>query len=183
MHSIKVVPVSKPRTPFMVAVPASATGSKRVRRYFKDREAALAYIISVKQQGFLTVEGQGTSSSSTGHAWRMRRLVDRSPSTSPHDVLSDPAGAQSARRPSRARDPIDAVTHRELDAWLRSLSHLSATTRHNYHRVTRRFFGWCQDFLEAIPRNPMKRVPEISTRASRPCNPDARADAGLPRSR
>ena len=59
MRSVKVVKVSKPRTPFMVAVPANVTGSKRVRRYFKDRETALAYVISVKQQGFLGAEGQG----------------------------------------------------------------------------------------------------------------------------
>ena len=59
MRSIKVVKVAKPRTPWLVAVPALTTGSKRVRRYFKEREAALAYIISVKQQGFLGAEGQG----------------------------------------------------------------------------------------------------------------------------
>ena len=59
MRSIKVVKVAKPRTPWLVAIPASTTGSKRVRRYFKEREAALAYVIALKQQGFLSAEGQG----------------------------------------------------------------------------------------------------------------------------
>ena len=58
------------------------------------------------------------------------------------------------------RDPIDAVGHRELDAWLRSLHELAPVTQHNYWRVTRRFFSWCQDYLEVIARNPMKRLQE-----------------------
>ena len=58
------------------------------------------------------------------------------------------------------KDPLAAVTHRELDAWLRSLRNYSAATVHNYWRVTRRFFGFCQDFLELIPRNPMRRLQE-----------------------
>ena len=58
------------------------------------------------------------------------------------------------------RDPIDQVGHRELDAWLRTFSGLSPVTRHNYWRITRRFFGWAQDYLEAIPRNPMKKLQE-----------------------
>jgi len=41
----------------MVAIPASITGTKRVRRYFSQREDALAYIIKVKQNGFLGAEG------------------------------------------------------------------------------------------------------------------------------
>jgi integrase len=57
-------------------------------------------------------------------------------------------------------DPIDMIGHRELDAWLRSLSHLAPITQHNYWRITRRFFGWAQDYLEVIARNPMKKLQE-----------------------
>ncbi len=59
-----------------------------------------------------------------------------------------------------ARAPIDAVGHRELDAWLRSFAGVVARHGHNHWRVTRRFFAWCLDFLEVIPRNPMKRLQE-----------------------
>ena len=62
MRSIKVVKVSKPRTPFMVAVPASTTGTKRVRRYFADQTEALAYVVALKREGFLGAEGQGNKS-------------------------------------------------------------------------------------------------------------------------
>ena len=59
------------------------------------------------------------------------------------------------------KDPIDSVGHRELDVWLRSLSEeLSPVTVHNHWRITRRFFNFCHDFLELIPRNPMRRLQE-----------------------
>ena len=57
------------------------------------------------------------------------------------------------------KDPI-AISHRELDAWLRSLSHLAPVTQHNYWRVTRRFFNFCRDYLEVITRNPMAKLQE-----------------------
>ena len=67
-RSLKVVAVSKPRTPFMVAVPADVTGTKRVRRYFKDREAALAYVITLKQKGFWARKGRGATLLAKSHS-------------------------------------------------------------------------------------------------------------------
>ena len=58
------------------------------------------------------------------------------------------------------RDSLERVGHREVDAWLRSLSGLAPVTQHNHWRITRRFFGFCQDYLEVIVRNPMKRLQE-----------------------
>ena len=104
MRSIKVVKVAKPRTPWLVAVPASRTGSKRVRRYFRDREKALAYIISGKQQGFLSAEGQGTSPSSSkvtlgecAALWIARHEQLRM------TFFQGATGAQPARRAPRSR--------------------------------------------------------------------------------
>jgi integrase len=160
MRSIKVVKVSKPRTPFMVAVPANVTGSKRVRRYFTDREKALAYVIGVKQQGFLGAEGQGSKAAGSkvtlgecAALWLARHEQTRLTFFQIRQVLN----RLIARH---GRDPIDTVGHRELDVWLRSLSGLAPVTQHNYWRVTRRFFSWCQGYLEVIPRNPMKRLQE-----------------------
>jgi integrase len=160
MRNIGVVRVAKPRTPFMVAIPASTTGSKRVRRYFKDRESALAYVISVKQQGFLGAEGQqGTSSSSNSRVtlgecaalWIARHEQDRLGYFQIRMVLNRLVARHG-------RDPISAVDHRELDAWLRSLHGLAPVTQHNYWRVTRRFFNFCRDFLEVVTRNPMSKL-------------------------
>jgi integrase len=161
MRNIKVVKVSKPRTPFMVAVPANVTGSKRVRRYFTDREKALAYVIGLRQQGFLGAEGQGNkaagSKATLGECaalWLARHEQTRLTFFQIRQVLNRLVARHG-------RDPIDAVGYRELDAWLRSLAaELSPVTQHNYWRVTRRFFSWCQDYLEVIPRNPMKRLQE-----------------------
>jgi integrase len=68
--------------------------------------------------------------------------------------------SSTALWPAAGAIPLMRSGHRELDAWLRSLSELSPVTQHNYWRITRRFFGWCQDFLEVVPRNPMKRLQE-----------------------
>ena len=160
MWSIKVVKVAKPRTPWMVAVPQAITGTKRVKRYFKDREKALAYVIQIKQQGFLEAEGQGTrsriSAVTLGECvalWLARHEQARLTYFQIRQVLNRLVARHG-------RDSIEAVGHRELDAWLRSLSHLSPVTQHNYWRVTRRFFSWCVDYLEVIARNPMKRLQE-----------------------
>ena len=158
-RSIKVVAVDKPRTPFMVAVPADVTGSKRVRRYFKDREAALAYVVKLKREGFFGAEGQGSNGAGKvtlgdcAAQWIARHQQARVTFFQVRQVLN----RLTARH---GRDAIEAVGHRELDAWLRSLSDLAPVTQHNYWRVTRRFFGWCCDYLEAIPRNPMKKLQE-----------------------
>ena len=160
MRSIKVVKVSKPSTPFMVAVPASVTGTKRVKRYFGDREKALAYVIQLKQQGFMGVEGQGSQASggvTLGEAaalWLARHEQKRMTFFQLRQVLN-PLIAR------HGKDPINAVDHKKLDTWLRSLSAtLSPTTIHNYWRVTRRFFNFCRDYLEVITRNPMAKLQE-----------------------
>jgi integrase len=161
MPALRAVRVSKPRTPWMVAVPASTTGTKRVRRYFKDREAALAYVVRVKQQGFLGAEGEGDKSvgrvtlGECAALWLARHEQMRMSFFQVRQVLN----RLIARH---GREPIDAVGHRELDAWLRSLDHkgLSPVTVHNHWRITRRFFAWCRDYLEVIAKNPFAKLHE-----------------------
>jgi integrase len=142
----------------MVAVPASSTGTKRVRRYFKEREAALAYIITLKQQGFLGAEGQSSSSSKVtlgecAALWIARHQQARLGYSQIKIVLNRLADRLG-------KDPIESVDHRKLDAFFRSLENFSAVYQHNHFRITRRFFSFCQDFLEVIPRNPMRKLQE-----------------------
>jgi integrase len=159
--AIKLVKTRHPRTPWMVAVPAVITGTKRVRRYFKEREAAAAYVIRVRQQGFLGAEeGQGTNGGAgkttlgeCAALWLARLQEHRPTFFQCRQVLNRLVARHG-------REPIDVVGHRELDTWLRSLKGLGPVTVHNHWRITLRFFGWCQDFLEVIPRNPMKRLQE-----------------------
>jgi integrase len=158
MRRLRVVRVSKPSTPWMVAVPAALTGTKRVKRYFKEREAALAYIITLKQRGFLTVEEPQGGKATLGECaalWLARNEAHRGTFFQCRQVLT-PLVAR------HGRDPVDAVTHRQLDAWLRSvsLSGLAPATVRNYWRITRRFFNFCRDFLEVVARNPMVKLTE-----------------------
>ena len=159
--SPQVVKVNKPRTPWLVAVPASTTGTKRVRRYFADQTAALAYVVALKREGFLGAEGQGNKSAGgkvtvaeCAALWIARHQQARLGFSQIRIVLNRLVA-------KFGKDAIDAVGHRELDAWLRSLSEtLSPVYVHNHWRITRRFFNFCQDYLELIPRNPMKRLQE-----------------------
>ena len=161
MRSVRVVKVSKPRTPFMVAVPASTTGTKRVRRYFADQTAALAYVVALKREGFLGAEGQGNKSSAgkvtvaeCATLWIARHQQARLGYSQVKIVLNRLVA-------KFGKDPIDSVDHRQLDSWIRSLAEkLSPTYVHNHFRIVRRFFNFCQDFLEVVPRNPMRRLQE-----------------------
>ena len=156
---VRLLKTSHERVPWQVVVPARATGTKRARKSFADREAALAYLIRVKQEGFHSVEGQVQASAGKATlnecvALYLARLEGHRPTFfQARQVLN-----RLAERHGRA--PIEAVSHRELDAWLRTLSGFAPVTQHNHWRIVRRFFGFCQDFLEVIPRNPMKRLKE-----------------------
>src|SRR5262245_8634968 len=141
---MKIVKSSVPRAPWMVAIPASVTGTKRIKRYFKERATAAAYIIKVRQQGFLGAEGQGTNGApgkptvaECAALWLARLEEYRPTFFQCRQVLNRLVARHG-------RDPIDAVGHRELDAWLRGLDGSSPVTKHNHWRIVRRFFGWCQ---------------------------------------
>ncbi len=120
----------KPYTPFEVAVPASVTGTRRVRKYFATREEAESYLVRVKSRGF---EGK-----ERGTYFQVRRVLN-------------------SLRDRHGKNAIELLTHRELEAWLASIGG-SATNRQNYHRIARRFFHFVQIWLEAIPRNPFDKI-------------------------
>ena len=144
----------------MVAIPASITGTKRVRRYFSNREDALAYLVKVKQNGFLGAEGAKSEPGKPTLAecsalWLARHESDGIGVFQVRTVLN--------RLVKRfGRDAVDSIGHAELDSWLRSLRDqgLGATTVHNHHRIARRFFGYCRDYLEVVTRNPFAKLKE-----------------------
>jgi integrase len=146
----------------MVAVPASTTGTKRVRRYFAEREKALTYVLRVKQQGFLVAEGHEERAAGgkvtlgeCASLWIARHEQMRMSFFQVRQVLN-----RLVER--HGRDPIDAVGHRELDTWLRSFRDkgLAPVTIHNHWRITRRFFNWCRDYLEVVSKNPFSKLQE-----------------------
>ena len=159
MKGVRLLETSHPKVPWQVTIPARVTGTKRVRKSFADREKALAYLVRIKQEGFLAVEGQAQATSGKptlaecAALWLARHEQKRMTFFQIRQVLN-PLVARHGKA------PIDVVSHRELDAWLRSLSHLAPVTQHNYWRVTRRFFNFCRDFLEVTLRNPMAKLQE-----------------------
>ena len=129
----------------MVAVPQAITGTKRVRRYFKDRGAATAYVFRVRQEGFLTAEGPPGAPGKTtlgecAALWLARHEEYR------------PTFLQ-IRQARHGRDPIDAVGHRELDAWLRSLNGNGLAPVGEVPKLFLAFFP--KSFFTIFPRNPL----------------------------
>ena len=55
--------------------------------------------------------------------------------------------------------PIDSLTHREIETWLRGINK-APMTRCNYYRIAKRFFKWCHEKEEFVARNPMIKVDE-----------------------
>ena len=123
------------------------------------------------------MEGQGTSSSSKvtlgecAAFWIARHEQLRKTFFQVRQVLNRLV----------ARHGRDAITLWVIASSTRGCDRCHSCPGHaaQPRRVTRRFFAWCQDYLEAIPRNPMKRLQE-RRRASGSRDPDARADAGVP---
>jgi integrase len=144
----------------MVAIPASITGTKRVRRYFSNREAALAYVVRVKQNGFLGAEGAKSDPGKPTLAecsalWLAKHESDGIGIFQVRTVLN--------RLVKRfGRDAIDSISHVELDSFFRSLRDrgLGPTTVHNHWRITRRFFNYCRDYLEVVNKNPFAKLKE-----------------------
>ena len=91
----------------------------------------------------------------------MRGVVARTARVQRDWILPSPDRLESPGG-SSGKQPIEAVDHRQLDVFFRALADegLGPTTIHNHWRITRRFFSFCQDYLEVIVRNPMKRLQE-----------------------
>jgi integrase len=140
----------------MVPVPKAFTGTKRVRKYFATKDEAGMYIARIIAGGYVHADTREVTVGKTtvgecAEVW-MARHEDKKPTLK---QIRQPLSSLIARH---GRDAIDQITHVHLDAWLRSIK-LSPTTKHNYFRITRRFFSFCHQWLEVIPRNPMMKVP------------------------
>jgi integrase len=151
-------------TPWLICVPRQMTGTKRVRKYFKTQEEAQQYVTRLWSVGYAKADmrenGQENGESpKPSLEYCARQWLERHKELRPTYLqLRQHINRLIARH---GRDPIDRITHVELDAWLRSLrGKLAPETCHNCWRITRRFFAFCHDFLELIPRNPMLKLKE-----------------------
>lgn len=157
---MKVARVEKSYTPWKVDVPKSLTGTRRVRKFFTTREAADAYIVRVRREGFARADLNGAQPGSPETGVRLDEAVG---------MFLGRSEAKSATTRSQLRYVLKSLTshfgsacmaginHREIEAWLAGVQG-GPTTRYNHFRVGRRFFQWAVDWLEELPRNPFKKV-------------------------
>jgi integrase len=165
---VRHFPASK-FTPWMVAVPKSITGTKRVRKYFASQEEAGVYLTrllapgigyakaDIRQQVPVNGEPGKPYLAQCADIWLKRFQLKKSSYFQNRQIITPLVTRHG-------RDPIDMVGVQQLDAWLRSLSpKYSLTTQHNYWRRTRQFFNFCHDF-GYVASNPMKPLKEPKRR-------------------
>lgn len=149
---------SKPQSPFRVSVPATITGSRRVRRWFGTQSDAKLWIRQVQVHGWEAASGAAETDSNDG--LRLSDLAETWVARSRH---LDRVTVRQLELVCRALvrgigDPlVERITHRELDDYFRSMDG-SLTTRRNHHRIAKRLFAFAHDWMEVIPRNPMVKV-------------------------
>jgi integrase len=154
----------KPSTPWMVAVPKIVTGTKRVRKFFRTRGDALDYISRVYSLGYVKADwrenpseaGKATLAQCVSQFLTVRyepgAVINNRTLVQEKQIL----GSLVARY---GNAPIDTLTHREIETWLRGINK-APMTRCNYYRIAKRFFKWCHEKEEFVARNPMIKVDE-----------------------
>jgi integrase len=140
-------------SPWKVDIPASVSGHRRTRKFFKTKPEAITFVSKLKREGAGALQEASPvlTVADAVDSW-VARSHDKS--TAYQRQLRLITGHLCAEF---GRKDLASVDHRQLEAWLLGLPG-GETYRINHYRVTRRFFEWCVDWLEAIPRNPMKKV-------------------------
>lgn len=146
-------------SPYRVDIEPKITGSARARHYFSTKDEAEAFLIAVKARGYDQAKRDTFGSGLPGGFSMDEALelwISRHAHTRPA-TRSQLAGVARKLRAKFGRRPLQEITHIQLDAWVNSIEGANET-RKNAYRLARRFFKWCHEFLEAIPRNPMLKV-------------------------
>lgn len=145
----------KPYTPFEVAVPASITGTRRVRKYFATRSEADAYLVRVRTRGFTNAEQRADAGKVTlaecADTWQARH------ESKARGTFFQIRRVLQSLRDKHGQDAIELLTHRELEVWFAGIGG-SIINRRNYYKIASRFFDFCKDWLEVIPRNPFIKI-------------------------
>jgi len=146
----------KKYTPWEVSVPPSFTGTRRVRKFFPSERLADEYILRIKRDGFSNADTRPDIKTITisDCARQFRAKQEKNEKITQNQISLVLSSLESAF----GTMAIESVSHRELDSWMNGLD-FGYVTRCNYHRIARRFFAFCHDWLEVIPRNPMIKVP------------------------
>jgi integrase len=160
----KHVPEKK-YSPWMVAIPEQITLTRRVRKYFKTREEAVAFCARVAMDGWRGAEQRSNAQASgaprAGASGGMRVAelcalwADRQTGKSAAYVrqVRYVAGSLVAELGAMR---VAAVDHHALERWL--LARPAGDTRWNHYRLARRIWNFAIDWLEVIERNPFRKI-------------------------
>jgi integrase/recombinase XerD len=153
----------KPSTPWMVAVPKILTQTKRVRKFFRSRGDALDYISRVYSLGYVKADWRENSAENgklaLAQCVSQFLMVRYEPGTTGNRTLVQERQILNNLTARYGNAPIDSLTHREIETWLRGINK-APQTRANYYRIAKRFFKWAHEKEEFIHRNPMIKVDE-----------------------
>lgn len=139
----------------MVDLPKSVTGSKRIRKFFAKNDDAVAYLSRVKRLGFdgadLRTGPGAVTIADLCEMWMQHKAGLKGASMAQIRMV--------CKNLTEAKGKMDSAqfTHREADAWIKSIEG-GPTHKRNFHRVAKRMFDWAANWAEIIPRNPFIKV-------------------------
>jgi integrase len=146
------------------------TGSRRVRKFFASKEEAFSFMASIKIDGARKVLADIDEDSDKAGGLRVSEAVAMFLSRYEDKGVRAATTRQiryvlTKLESALGKRQLASVNHIELDRWLNGLG-VSGATLWNHYRVARRFFEYCFDWLEAIPRNPFKKIPAPASRTA-----------------
>jgi integrase len=161
--------VEKKYSPWMLEIPKSITGSRRVRKFFSSREDADGFIARLRMNGW---QGAETRERAQVGARRVEADAEEGRGMRLAELVQIYLGRQEERVGAAMRRQlryvfrsmeegmgnrrVDRITHQELEAWLGGVP--AGTTRWNHYRVARRLWTFAIDWLEVMERNPFRKI-------------------------
>lgn len=167
MKSLVPIFVEGRKLPWKVDLSAKVTGSRRVRQFLATEDEALRFIIAFREKGLaaaqMTIDGgfvsqdgavQGATVSECWAMWLTKSAKLGASTRAQYRYIGKLFCAKFGNI------PVAAVTHREVDLWLNGLELAGASQMHlfNCYRISSRFFEYCREWLEIIPRNPFAKI-------------------------
>ena len=159
---------------FMVAVPKTVTGTKRVRKFFGTQPDAEDYIGNVWRRGYAHADFRVQQQDGNGNGQNGAPL-DQYIEKFLKEIREKKPTWMQARRilhnlaQRYGRRPIGSITRDNMLDWQDTIGG-SLVTKHNHQRVVRRFFKWCVETLDDSPitRSPLAKIKRIEMEHSDP---------------
>lgn len=165
MKSLAPVHIEGRKLPWKVDLSAKQTGTRRKRFFFASEPEALKFIIYYREnglataeamvsQGYVNLDPSAQSGATVREAWaswltRSAKLGAKTQAQYRYigKLFKEKYGARA----------LSSITHRDIDQWLNEVGG-SESHQYNCFRIVRRFFEYCRNWQEIIPRNPAAKI-------------------------